>query len=110
DYVASLLSRPEIEDAIDSTMATAATSERIDDILQSPGIKSLKDRHGLPFCRPDPRCLRLLFRLSEDGVNPLSRKLAGKQASVGPIWIICLSLPKALRQRRENMELLGIIP
>lgn len=110
DYVASLLSRPDIEDAIEATMASAGTGHLMDDILQSPGIKRLKDRFGRPFCRPDRDTLRLVFRLSEDGVNPLGRKLAGKQASIGPVWIICLSLPKALRQQRENMQLLTIIP
>ncbi|KAL1750195.1 hypothetical protein FB107DRAFT_181334, partial [Schizophyllum commune] len=111
DYIASLLSRPEIEDAIEATMGRIGKGGgHVDDILQSPGVGRLKDRHGKSFCRADSGALRLIFRLSEDGVNPLGRKLAGKQASIGPIWLICLSLPKALRQQRENMELVTIIP
>ncbi len=45
-----------------------------------------------------------------DGFNPFIMKEAGKQVSVGAIYMVLLNLPVDIHYRVENMFLVGIIP
>lgn len=109
-FVASLLSRPEIEDAIEATNFFTANGESTD-ISTSKSIRSLRDTDGRPFIAAgDVGETRLVWSLSIDWFNPYLNKIAGKKSSSGSIVLCCLSLPPSLRYKPENMCLIGVIP
>ena len=53
---------------------------------------------------------RLVFGINEDGMNPYHNRAAGKNVSVGPIYMVCMNLPRSIRFKMENIYIAGIIP
>ena len=103
DHVASMLSRPGIEKAIESHWQNSSRDTQIHDIVHSHYLRDLKDPDGEPFLRSCGTELRLVWALGVDWYNPYHNKAAGKSASSGVIAMICLSLPPELRLREENI-------
>jgi hypothetical protein len=110
DFVGRLLSRPGMEAAIQQS-GKRVRSDSIEDIIAADGIKAIKGPDGGPFLSSGQHPeLRLLWCLSVDFFNPYHNKIAGKVASVGSIVLSCLLLPQDMRNKPENLCLVGIIP
>ena len=114
DSVGHLLSRPGIEIAIQRSIQGSGEQGRddmVEDIVTTDGIGAVKGPHGTPFLSGKlGQELRLLWCLSVDFFNPYHMKLSGKVASVGSIVLSCLVLPPDMRNKPENLCLVGIIP
>lgn len=113
-WVGRLLSRPGMEDMLDSCWEPAAppSSPRsnVPDIWSSRVFETLKDSTGAPFY-PGPNGEgRLVFSLSVDSFNPFHNKTAKQSVSSTGIWMVLLNLPQHLRYLHENMYVAGIIP
>ena len=110
DFVARLLSRPDIEIAIQQS-GEQVRDDVVEDIVTADGIRAIKGPDGAPFLSGErDQELRLLWCLSVDFFNPYHNKIAGKVASVGSIVLSCPLLPPDMRNKPENLCLIGIIP
>jgi hypothetical protein len=116
DYLASLLSRADLEKAMD---------ESCDNLMQScndPAPEYVKDIWEAEFLRtfegPSPGTLfidrqgegRYGFTLNIDFFNIEGMRIRGASTSCGLISMACLNLPYAIRYKPENMYVAGIIP
>lgn len=115
DHVAAMLSRPGIEDAIESYMAKTDTGSNaleseLADIMGSSELRDFMDSTGQSFLRQSGTELRLIWSLAADWYNPHTNKVSGKVVSTGVIGMVCLSLPPEMRYSEENIYLCGIIP
>ena len=109
-FVGNLLSRPGIEDALESRKHWQEVDE-LRDVQDGASIRTLKGPDGRPFmCETNDGELRLAWSLCVDWFNPYHNKAAGKSASVGSIVMACLNLPPELRYKPENLFLVGLIP
>lgn len=120
-WLGRLLSRPDIEKVIAET-----TSQRrqpvfsritklwapgpIKDIWDADVFRNFKGPDGRQWLDAPPTEARLIFSLFVDWFNPFGNKAAGKSASVGAIYMVCMNLPIQLRYRTENVYLVGVIP
>jgi hypothetical protein len=113
-WLAALITRPGIEELLDKgpQRVSRPPPKTLEDIWDGSKIRSFTDKDGKLFFDYDYSSseIRLLFSLSYDGFNPFTNKLAGKKASVGAIFMVCLNLPRHLRYELENMFLVGIVP
>ncbi|KAI9063131.1 hypothetical protein FKP32DRAFT_1572301, partial [Trametes sanguinea] len=111
DWLARLLSRPGIEDAMDAAADRAknATSPVMSDIWDAPVLKNLQ-HNGRPFIYGPAGEGRYVFSLSVDSFNPFQSKEAKQNVSVTGVYMVCLNLPPHLRYLPENIYLVGIIP
>ena len=111
-WLGRLLCRSEIEAHLDSSQAAAMTPHHgpVDDILQSEEVRSFLGPDGLPFLRVCGSEGRYLFSLFVDWFHPRGNRHGGATYSAGVIFMVCLNLPPALRYKRENMYLAGVIP
>ena len=109
-FVANLLSRPGVEEALDQgTMLL--NREELSDIKDGAGVQNLRGPDGQPFLDGLQRSeLRLVWSLSVDWFNPHTNKLAGKHVSTGSIAMACLNLPPSLRYKPEFMYLNAVMP
>jgi hypothetical protein len=81
------------------------------DIKDGTRVRELAGPDGAPFWDGLKRKeLRLLWSLSIDWFNPRGNKAAGKSTSTGSIVMACLNLPPSLRNKPENLFLVGVIP
>lgn len=109
-FVANLLSRPGVEDALDRG-TVLLQQEELNDIKDGSGIQNLKGPDGKPFLDGLQRSeLRLVWSLSVDWFNPLTNKTAGKHVSSGSMAMACLNLPPSLRYKPEYMYLNSVMP
>ncbi|KAI6096087.1 hypothetical protein EDD16DRAFT_1431078, partial [Pisolithus croceorrhizus] len=112
DWVACLLSRPNIERLIEETGSNGLSSPHgeIRDIHEAQVLQLLIGPDGRPFMNCTKGALWLIFSLSVDGFNAFSRKAGGGPASVMAIYMACLSLPIEEHFKWENIYLVGVIP
>lgn len=118
DFVASLLSRPEIEALVDMPCDRVMDSVR----NHRPPPTNLQDVWDGEFLRsfegPSPGTLfidrqgegRLAFSLNVDFFNVEGTRVRGASTSCGVISCACLNLPLDIRYKPENMYLAGIVP
>jgi hypothetical protein len=83
---------------------------KVTDMIFGKALRELLGPDGRPFMAAPAGELRLAFTLNVDWFNPFGRRTAGKHASVGGIYMVCMNLPIHLRYRVENIYLVGIIP
>lgn len=85
---------------------------KVKDIWESAFLRTFlgPDGKNLFLSPNDLNESRLVFNLNEDGFNPYGNRMAGKKASVGGIYLVCLNLPPELRLKPENIFLVGVIP
>ncbi|EPS96444.1 hypothetical protein FOMPIDRAFT_1130425, partial [Fomitopsis schrenkii] len=109
NFVGRMLSQPGVEDAIQSTLAMAATGV-LDDIAQARGIREVYERWRKESPTATSDDLLLLWSISVDWFNPYLNKISGKSVSAGSIAMICLLLPPSLRIKPSFVYVNGIIP
>jgi len=110
DWIARLYSRPELEAHLDREYSSTKP-EVVWDIYASPGVQEFIGPDGeTPFIKRPGNEGRLVFSLNTDGFNPFGNKESGKKVSTGAIYMVCLTLPIAIRHLIEYMFLVGIIP
>ena len=117
DYIASLLSRKELEEHLDRACDDLAESLDADeqttfvhDIFESKFMKTFKGPdEKQPFVYRSGEC-RLAFSLCVDHFNVGGMRKRGPSVSSGIIALACLNLPLNIRYKPEYMYLAGIIP
>lgn len=108
-WIGRLLSRPGMEDLLDSPFTPRASPEApVEDIWHSKVFESLKDAAGQPFFPGPGDTCRLVFGLSVDGFVPLRGNT--QNATATGIWLVLFNLPPELRHLPQNVFLVGIIP
>lgn len=113
NWLGRLLSRPGIEDILDSYPITASQrgdDDVMTDIWSSPAIKDLKGPDGKPFLEGPKGEGRYLLSFAVDGFNPFHNKEAKQVVTSTGFWAILLNFPPPLRHLFENMCLLGNAP
>lgn len=105
DWISRLLSRPGIEDIIDTRRLPSGSGRM--DVWNSDFLKSFVGCEGKPFA---DGVGHLVFNLGIDWFNPAGNMEAKKKWSVGAIYLVCMNLPLATRFLLENVCLVGIIP
>ena len=111
DWVASLLSRPQLEVQMDKAWESLRTKlpDKLSDIFHGSVAQTFRGPDGKHFSEGNGEG-RYVFSLGVDWFNPLTNKQAGKKLSIGVIALICLNIPIDQRYKPENMFLAGIIP
>ncbi len=118
DYVASLLSRKDLEDSIDSACDEAMASisngnspSAIENIFQADFVREFKgpDEEKL-FIDRTAQEARLIFVFNVDFFSAEGQTIHGATASCGLVSAACLNLPVELRYKSENMYVAGVIP
>lgn len=113
DWLAWMHNRPEIEPHLQRPFSPDPPVDgKVNDIWDSDYLRNFlgPDGQNLFLCPDNPNENRLVFNLNEDGFNPYGNRIAGKRASVGGLYLVCLNLPPSLRFKPENIFLVGIIP
>lgn len=108
EYLAHLYARSDLHDYLyrDPCQTTSSDSS---DIWDADVLQNFQYTDGSRFTASSDEG-RLVFSLNMDGFNPNGNKQAGKQVSVGAIYMVCLNLPPEIRYNIENVYLVGIIP
>ena len=109
-FIAAMLSRPGMEDALARGMGPRQHGSYLEDIGDGHRMQTLRGPDGKPFLQGPKHELRILWSFAVDWFNPFQNKAAGKSASVDSITLACLNLPPSLRYKPENLYLAGIIP
>lgn len=113
DWLASLMARPGIEDAMDRSWKESSDRRRKGirtDILDGTVLSEFKGPDGKTLYSVGCGEARYVFSLCIDFFNPRMNKAAGKSTSCGIVSLVCLNLPAGIRYKNENMFLAGIIP
>lgn len=112
EWVGRLLSRPEIDAALDVQYVSPKDGFMYD-IFDGSVLQNFKAADGTLYidrAAAPPGTRRLVFGLGVDGFNPFGNVIAKKKASSTGIYFILFDLPPDLRYRPENMYLVGVIP
>lgn len=117
DYLAGLLSRADLERAMDDSCLAfvenvqkrnSTAPDTINDIFDGDFMRS--------FRAADQKTLfvngvgRYVFSFNVDFFNVQEMRIRGAATSCGVISMICLNLPTDIRHKPENMYVAGIIP
>lgn len=125
DYLAGLLSRPDLEQIMDhrcdvlrdseaqmdtNNAPRQSDSDPVHDIFDAEFLRTFKDHTGskLFVDRPNGEG-RYAFVLNMDFFNPEGMNIRGSRSSCGIISMACANLPLDIRYKPENMYLCGII-
>lgn len=120
DYLAGLLSRPDIEQIMDQACDDAMDATKrpppqfISNIFQADFLRSFQgpgstpDKPVLFICQEGEGCY--VFTLNIDFFNPEGLNPRGATASCGVITMACMNLGLDLCYKPENLYLAGIIP
>ncbi|RDB23075.1 hypothetical protein Hypma_009877 [Hypsizygus marmoreus] len=109
-WLGRLLSRPDIEAQLERSW-TPSPGGQVKDIFDADVLRNFKGPDGkTPWSQCPNDELHLVFSLFVDWFNPYGNKQSGKSNSVGAIYMVCLSLPAAIRYKPENVYLVSIIP
>ncbi|KAJ6550111.1 hypothetical protein B0H19DRAFT_883352, partial [Mycena capillaripes] len=110
DYLARLLSTPEIEkqmdDACDEALAwkKKGGSNFVDNVLHGTLIQEFIGPDGNLFIdRGKDKRMRLLFGFSLDFFPPHGSRKRSSSASIGVLSVYCLNLPLTIRQKPDNI-------
>ncbi|KAJ7064178.1 hypothetical protein C8F01DRAFT_1275430 [Mycena amicta] len=108
DYVARLLSNPELEELIekspiDATAWAAAQHEFIDSVLQAELIQKFKGPGEAPLFIKQAGRLPIAFSIGVDYFPPRGSGIHSSSASIGVLKLSCLNLPISLRNAPENV-------
>jgi hypothetical protein len=109
DWLARLYARPGLKELLDRDVLGSSVPERMSDIWDAPILREF-ERDGKVFLRDKGSDGRLIFSINMDGFNPFGNKQSGKHVSTSAIYMTCLNLPRTLRNRMENVFLVGVIP
>lgn len=113
EWLGRLLSRPGIEDILDSYPQEArkkGPGEDMADIWSSPTIQGLEGPDGKLFLDGPNGEGRYLFSFSVDGFNPFHNKTAKQVVTCTGFFAVLLNFPPHLRHLFQNMCLLGVGP
>jgi hypothetical protein len=118
DYLATLLSRYDLEDvmdnACDNLMASIDLGEDtptfISDIFDAQFIRTFRGPDGKHFVQRPGKEGRYLFVLNVDFFAAERQTIRGPSASCGLISAACLNLPLFIRYLPQNMYVAGIVP
>ena len=110
DWVAGLVSRPELEGKMDAAWNSSWCDGEMKDIFDGEILRDFNGPDGQSHFGDGKGEGRYVFSLCVDYFNPLGNKQAGKKKSIGLILLVCLNLPPDLRYKPENMFLYGVIP
>ena len=112
DYVASLLVREDIEDAVDDFCEAARKPppDEIKDVCDARFVREFLGPDGRLFVDRPGSEARLLFALNVDFFSVEGNSLRGATESAGIIAMTCLNIPGNLRVDNANLYLGGIIP
>ncbi|KAJ3553429.1 hypothetical protein NM688_g3618 [Phlebia brevispora] len=112
EWVGRLLCRPGMEKLLDrDVFDTGGGPDMMRDIWDGEVLRNFKGEDNVVFAgRKKGGEGRYVFALNMDGFNPFTNKQAGKKASVGAVYMVCLNLPPELRYRVENMFLVCLFP
>lgn len=95
-WLARLLSRPGIEDAMRKTVDKLDVSNKFlrKDIFDADVLRQFQGPiTGQRFLDGHDNEHRLVFSFFVDWFNPFLNKQAGKKASIGGIYMVCMNLP-----------------
>lgn len=112
DYLARLLSTPEIEHEVDRACDEALAwkfkiqgkPEFVDNVLHGTLVQEFVGPDGKLFIdRGEDKKMRLLFGFSLDFFPPRGSRKRSSSASIGVLTIYCLNLSLAVRQKPDNL-------
>lgn len=110
-WLSRLLARDKtIEEFMEKSWSTFRSEDGIKDIFHGNVLQNFKGPDGKPWSNCPNNELHLVFSMFVDWFNPYGNKQAGKSSSIGAIYMVCLSLPAAIRYKAENIFLVSIIP
>lgn len=111
EWIARLYARPLFEEWLDESLFKSRRpfnpNEDVHDIHGSRVWKEFRGPDGQQFTAASGN---LVFGMFIDGINPFGNKQSGHHDSITFIVLICLTLPIRVRNRPENIFLVGIAP
>lgn len=115
DYLASLLSRADLElqmdESCDKLMRSVSDSpEFVSDIWEADFLRHFKDPSNRTLFIDRHGEGRYGFTLNIDFFNIEGMRIHGRTSSCGIISMACLNLPPEIRYKPENMYVAGLIP
>lgn len=112
---ARLLSRPDIEAALDKAARSASQvpyqdpNRVVHDILESDIVQQFLGPDGKRFIEAPEGELRFIWGFGFDGFDPHHAKPGRASISTNGLYVLLMSLPPDLRLQQDNMFLAGAI-
>ena len=116
DYLAGLLSRKDLEEAMDKAcdelqgLIDGPLPSFASDVWQAEFLRSFQGPTPGRFVVDRGNEGRYVFSLNFDTFNVEGMRIRGASAACGLISMVCLNLPPHLRYKPEYMYIAGIIP